>query len=202
MRKRSFEQLKKSMLYNEFNNFCKKMTEEYANSEAQFARTYYTTKYNISISCYYKIIEYAIVTNLVNDAVVSKAMNKAVENQKLHNRNAGCRSIIKYSKMYSQRCEHIAISYTNDEIRKIATNFADNPDISKEDLAASYGISRKVFELVLIRAIEDNIVEDATVTAMEKRSVENAAPEKAKRTQDYFTALKRKREANKEKITI
>ena len=135
MRKRSFEQLKKSMLYNEFNNFCKKMTEEYANSEAQFARTYYTTKYNISISCYYKIIEYAIVTNLVNDAVVSKAMNKAVANQKLHNQNAGCSSKVKYSKMYSQRCEYIAISYTNDEIRKMATDFADNPDISKENLA-------------------------------------------------------------------
>ena len=198
MKKRNFTQLQKSMTYWEFNNFCKKVTEQYANSEAKFARTYYTQMYNISESCYYRIIEYAIVTNLVNEKNVNKAMNKAIANQKLHNPNAGSTSLVKYSKMYAQRCEYISKSYTDEEVKEMVKIFTDNPNISKEDLASAYGISRKTFELVLIRAIEENIVENKTVDLMEKRSIENASLESKKGIEEYFNTLKKKREANKE----
>lgn len=201
-KKRSFTQLKKSMSCNEFNKFCKKLTEEYANSETQFARTYFTKYYNISVDCYYKVLEHAVVTNLVEDIVVTKMMNKAVANQNLHKNGAGGSSIAKYARMYDQRCKFIANSFTDKEIKRMAIDFGDNPDINKADLAASYGIARKVLELVLVRAIEENIADDKTVDAIERRSINNAKPEKKQITKDCFTALRKKREANKQGITL
>lgn len=190
------------MSYSEFNNFCKKLTEEYANSEAQFARSYFTEHYNISETCYYKVLEHAVVTNLVEDVVVIKMMNKAVENQDLHKRGAGGSSIAKYAKLYDQRCKFIANSFTDKEIEKMAIEFGDNPDISKADLAASYGIARKVLELVLIRAIEENIADNKTVNAIERRSTKNANSKDINKTKYYFESLRRKREANKQGITL
>ena len=76
-KKRSFKQLKKEKNAEELRKFCRKMTEEYANSEAQFARSYFSEHYNISEKCFYEVIKYAIETNLVEDVVVFKAMEKA-----------------------------------------------------------------------------------------------------------------------------
>lgn len=199
MKKRSFTQLQKTMSYNEFCKFCKKVTEEYAKSEAQFARTYFCEQYNISASCYYKVLEYAVVTNLVEDAIVTKMMNKAVTNQTLHKEGAGGSSLAKYSRMYEQRCEYIATTFPEDEVKKLAIDFADNTNISKEDFASSYGIARKVLELILERAIENNIVEDKVFEAIKKRSLSKNSNKAA---EDYFVALKKKREANKKGITL
>lgn len=199
MKKRSFIQLKKLMRYDEFCKFCKKVTEEYANSEAQFARSYFTENYNVSENCYYKILEYAVVTNLVEDVIVNKMMNKAVANQNLHSQGAGGSSIAKYARMYTQRCEYIAASFSEEEVKKIAIDFADNPDISKEDFATSCGIARKVLEIILERAIENNVVEDKVFEAIEKRSLSKNS---SKATKDYFVALSKKREANKKGITL
>lgn len=202
-KKRSFKQLEKSFVTcNEFNKFCKNLTEEYANSEAQFARSYFTENYNISVDCYYKVLEYAVVTNLVEDITVTKMMNKAVSNQNLHQNGAGGSSIAKYARMYTKRCQYIAITFTDKEIKRMALDFGDNPDISKADLAASYGIARKVLELLLVRAIEENIVDDKTVDAIERRSIKNAKPENVQMTKDYFAALRKKREANQKGITL
>jgi len=202
MRKRSFTQLKKNMSYEEFNKFCKRLTEEYAKSDAQFARTYFCEHYNISTSCYYKVLEHAVVTNLVEDIVVSKMMNKAVANQNLHKSGAGGSSLAKYARMYDQRCKYIANTFPKGEVEKFAIDFADNPDISKGDLAAAYGIARKVAELILVRAVEENIADDRTVIAIEERSIKNATPVKVQMTKEYFAALKKKREAYKQGITL
>lgn len=201
-KKRSFTQLKKSMTIDKFNKFCKKITEEYAKSEPHFARTYFTEHYNISTNCYYKLLEHAVVTNLVEDVVVSKMMNKAIKNQTAHNESAGATSVAKYARMYDQRCKYIANAFTDKEVIKVATDFGDNPDISKSDLASSYGVTRKVFELVLVRAIEENIADDRTIEAMEYRSIKNAKPQNVEMTKEYFAALRKKRESNKQGITL
>jgi len=201
-KKRSFTKLKKSMSAQEFDNFCKKITEEYAKSEAQFARTYFTQHYNISESCFYKILEHAVVSNLVEDVIVTKMTNKAVQNQNAHKNGAGVTTIAKYAKMYAKRSKNIAMQMTDEEIKTIAIDFADNPDIAKIDLAASYGITTKVLGYSLERAIEENIVEDKVVDAMEQRSIKNTRPENVELTKNYFTALRNKRESYKQGATL
>lgn len=199
IKKRSFTQLQKAMSYSDFCKFCKKITEEYAKSEPQFARSYFCNAYNISESCYYKVLEHAVVTNLVEDVIVSRMMNKAVANQSIHKDGAGISSRVKYARMYTQRCEYIAMTFSEEEVKRITTDFADNPDISKVDFASMCGVARKVLELVLERAIENNIVDDDVFEAIRIRSF---SKDSSKDTEDYFTTLKKKREANKKGIAL
>lgn len=195
-RKRSFIQLKKEMKYDEFVSFCKKITEQYANSELNFARSYFVEKYNISKRCFYEIIRFTIETALVEEKIVFKAMNKAETNSESHSKGSGGRCKANYEKMYTHMCQYIAMLATPKEIKLAAEEYAKNPNISKKDIATKYGWNRKTFEIILVRAIEEKIVEDRIVDAMEKRSVENAVLEQKENVKDYFKKLKKKRETN------
>lgn len=210
MKKRNFEELRKSMSLKEFNKFCKKVTEEYANSEPQFARTYFCETYRITISCFYKILEYAVVENLVDDIVVQRMIKKAMTNQNAHKNGAGYSSIIKYTRMYQKRKRNIAIApykkiareMSVETVRTIAVDFGDNPDITKKEFASAYGVHTKVIDFCLERAIEDNIADDKTVVAIEKRSIKNAKAENIEITKRYFSNLRKRRKANKKEITL
>lgn len=199
MGKRNFTQLRKSMDQERFASFCKKIATEYAKSEAKFARTYFTNAYNITGSCYDKVMEYAVVENLVEEVIVIKMMNKAIANQKLHGSNDGTTTRAKYARMYAKRCENIAKTFEKEEIKNIATDFAKSPSMTKRDFAASCGISRKVLELLLERAITENIVEDTVVDAIETRSLMRNSGED---TKVYFASLRTKREINKKESTL
>lgn len=196
-KKRNFTQLKKTMTLEELNKFCKKIAEEYAKGEAQYARTYFCKKYNITKSCFYKILEYSVVTNLVENIIVIRMLNKSVKNQNLHQKGAGGSSIAKYERMYVQRCRYIAMTFSNNEVNKFAIDFAENPNISKADIAFTYGINKKIADILLARAIEDGISDDKVVDAIERRSINNAKPENVEMTKQYFIAIRKKREANK-----
>ena len=201
-KKRSITQLKKTMNYEEFNVFCGLLAKQYANSETQFARTYFCERYNISKNCYYKILEYAIVTNLVSDKVVSRMMNKAIANAEAHAIGGGNAVNIHYNKMLAQRNNYILLQIPEQTIVNFANDFADNPDISKYDLAEAYEISLKIAELILVKAIEENIVPDHVVDSIESRSIINADKEDLQLTKNFFKALRQKRDANLKGITL
>lgn len=202
MKKRNFTQLKKTMILEELNKFSKKITEEYASSRAEYARTYFTTAYNITVSCFYKTLEYAVVRNIVEDTIVTKMMKKAIANQNLHKNGAGASSIIKYARMYTERYKYIASTMPEEEVRKLAIEFGDNPDISKAEFAAAYGVHQRVIGYCLNRAIIENIADDRTVDAIERRSINNAKAENVQTTKEFFTNLKKKREEKQKEITL
>jgi len=195
--KRSFTTIKKTMESDELEKFCKKIAEEYANSEPNFSRRYFCKQYRISESCYDKIKELAIVTDLVTDDIVEKMLAKSIANQNLHSNGAGISSIKKFAEMYKERHKHIALSYGEDDVREITEYFADNPNISKQDIAKERGIPTKVLEIILARAIEENIVDDSIVERIEERSLRNTHPSNNQRIMTYFEGLKKKREAFK-----
>ena len=197
MKKRSFRQLKKNMTYEEFNEFCKKIATEYANSESTFARTYFCNYYEIGESCFYRVLEYAIITNLVDDKLFKKMMEKSIANQISHKAGAGMTSVAKYNHLYSKRCEYITLSLPENKIKQIAEDFANNPNVSKEDIALKYNISRKVLELMLERSIIDNVVDDEIFEAIRNRSIKNSTPNKKTETEKYFEVLQEKRKNNK-----
>lgn len=201
-KKRSFSRLKKEKNFKEFCSFCKKLTEEYANSETHFSGSYFTEHYVISRKCFSEVIKYAIETNLVEDEIFFKAMKKSSKNSEAHSKGSGGRSRANYEKMYTRRCQYIAMLVPTDEIKKAVVDFADNPDISKVDIATAYGWNRKTFEILLVKAIEENLVDDRIVEAIEARSINNADIEKRQITKEYFAGLKKKREANKKGVTL
>ena len=197
-----FTQLEKKMTSEELEKFCKKITEEYANSAAQFARSYFCKKYEITISCFYKILEKSVINNLVEDITVQKMIKKAIENQNAHKNGAGASSIIKYAKMYTKRYKYIAETMKVNDIKELAEDFANNPNISKIQFALSYGVNSKVVDYCLKRAIIQNIVDDFTVKEIETRSIANATTNNIDMIKNYFANLKRIREENKKEIAL
>lgn len=196
MKKRNFSQLKEMFTLQELIEFCKNIAEEYANLESQYARSYFCNKYEITTSCFYKILEYAVITNLIEDVIVHKMMEKAIKNQNLHKNGAGISSIIKYAKMYTKRYKYIAETMIEEEVKDLARDFGDNPDITKAEFASAYGVNQRVIDFCLERAIKDNIADDKTVSAIEKRSIKNAKAENITITKKYFSDLRKERKAN------
>lgn len=194
MKARNWTQLKKTMTPAQLNKFCKKLAEQYANSESYFARDYFCRLYNITESCYYKAKEYAITQNLVDDDTVNKMMKKSAGNRDMHAKDSGAATVAKFARMSEER--------KRNKIIQAATEFADNPDISKKDLAIARGLTLREYEMMLVAAIEENLVNDQTVYAMEDRSVKNALAANVEKTLSFFDGLKKKREAFKEGITL
>lgn len=191
--KRSFSVLKKSMTTTAFDYFCQKIAEEYANSDGEFARSYFSNKYDISNACFYKVLEYAIINNLVSDEIVDLMQSKAIQNQKPHANEAGIKSILHYQNMRKKRYEKIVSNLSEKEIKTIAKEFANNFDISKEELAEKHSMSIKVIDLILLKAILELIVDDETFALIRERSLSNNNNKKA---EDFFNELAKKRNSN------
>lgn len=191
--KKNFKNLKVTMSLEKLNNFCKEIAEEYANSEPQFARQYFSNRYEITFSCFYKVLEYAVIHNLVEDIIVQKMMNKAISNQNLHRNGAGTSTVIKYAKMYAKRHKYIAEAISEKELKDLAIDFGNSPDIPKAEFASMYGVNSRVIDYALERAIKNNIVNDATVDLIEKRSINNAKKGNVEKVKMYFENLRKNR---------
>lgn len=193
MKKRSFRDLSKSMSTIEIDNFCKRIAESYADSETKFARTYYTEHENISVSCFYKVLERAVVLNLVSEKTVDKMEKKAELNQSAHAKGAGITSKEKYAMLRKKRNEYIIFLYSDEEIVKLSTDFANHPKISKAEFAEKYDISIKVIDTLLKKAITENLIDDETFAKIEERSLSKDSSLRAK---EFFKLLHERRNSN------
>lgn len=190
MKKRSFRDLAKTMSAQEMDRFCKKIAESYANSETRFARSYYTEHENISVSCFYKVLERAIVMNLVSEKTVDKMEKKAEINQASHAEGAGITSREKYAALRKKRNEYIIFLYSEEEIAQLATEFANHPEISKKEFAEKYDVSITVIDVLLKKAITENIIDDETFAKIEQRSLKK---DSSKRAKEFFQLLHERR---------
>ncbi len=189
---RNFTQLKKAMSEEELRKFCKKIAEEYADSKGEYARSYFVKEYDISGSCFYKILETSIIKNWVSDETMLKMEEKAVENQKVHAETAGLSTRKHYSEMRQKRQEYIISFYTEKEIEDLATDFANSP-LNKKEFAKQKGItSIRGLDLLLKKAIVEAIVDDIVFNDIRQRSVDNAKGDK-QRVKEFFIQLAKER---------
>lgn len=189
-RRRSFVKLRKSMALQEFECFCKRIAIQYAESENRFSRSYFIKEENISENCFYKILDEAVIRNLVSEEIVNKMEAKAIANQKNHAKNAGETSLKHYAELRKKRDEYIIFLYSDDEIKELAEEFAKRVKISKKDFAKKYDISIKVLDVLLKKAFTENIIDDETCKAIEKRSL---SKDSSKRAKDFFEQLWKRR---------
>lgn len=199
MKKRSFRDLKKSMTITQIDNFCKRIAESYANSESQFARTYYIEHENISESCFYKVLERAVILNLVSEKTVDKMEKKAMQNRSAHAKGAGMATREKYAMLRKKRNEYIIFLYSDEEIENLVTEFANNPEISKVEFAKKYDVSIQVLDTLLKKAITENIIDDETFAKIEKRSLSKNSSLRAK---NFFKLLHERRKCNQTGTTL
>lgn len=193
MKKRSFRDLCKNMSLEEVNNYCKKIAESYATSEARFARTYYTEHENISEKCFYAVLERAVVLNLVSEETVNKMENKSELNQAAHAKGVSTTSKEKYKKLRKKRNEYIIFLYSDKDIIDLATDFANQPGISKPAFAKKYNVSNNVIDTLLKKAITENLIDDETFSKIEERSLAKNSSLEAK---NFFRLLHERRESN------
>lgn len=191
--KRSFRELKKTMKEKELLEFCKKIAEEYANSSLEFARSYFMDKYDITSSCFYKCLELAIIRNLITEDLIEKMERKSINNQKAHDTTAGAKTHLKYYKMRKERDLNIFAEFSDNEIEKIAIEFAYSK-LKKAEFAKEKEISNRVIDLILKKAIEEAIVDDEVLYSIKERSIANA--KNVEETEVFFKELIRKRNEN------
>lgn len=193
-KKRSFTKLKNSMRLIEFESYCRKIAVQYANSDGQYSSSYFMKAENISKDCFYKILDEAVIRNLVADEIVDKMETKAVLNQKRHALNAGETSQQHYAQLRKKRNEYIIFLYSDIEIKVLAEDFAELVNETKADFAKRNGISTAVLDTLLKKAFTENLIDDETCRKIEKRSL---AKDPSKRAKIFFEQLWERRE-NKE----
>lgn len=189
---RSFTKIKKSMAAKEFKSFCIQIAEKYANSNEEFARSYFMKEYDISASCFYKILETTIIYNWVSDETVKKMEAKALINQKAHATEAGLSTRKHYAEMRQKRQEYILSLYTEKEIEDLAVKFAYSP-LSKKEFSEAEGISVGMLDKLLKKAIVELIVDDIIFNAIRHRSLEKASKNQKEKVKDFFIGLAKER---------
>ena len=193
--KRTYSYLKKHMSLTEFENFCKRIASLYAKSENQFSSSYFVENDNITKSCFYKVLEEAVVRNLVSDEVVNMMEKKAIFNQNANAKSAGATTLNHYARLRKKREKFIMSIFTDDKIKELAEYFAQNPEDSKKDIAIKYGITNRKLDEFLQYAFINNIADDETCKLIEVRSLAKNSDDRAKQ---FFTQLWEKRISNKE----
>lgn len=189
--KRNYSYLKKHMSQEEFKTFCKKVANQYAKSDDHFSSSYFVKTENITKSCFYRVIEEAVVRNWISEEIVNKVEAKSISNQKYHAQNAGETTLRKYAELRRKRNEYIFSLYSDEEIRNIAKEFAERKEnISKRDFAKKYDLNIVVLDALLKKAFVENIADDEICKTIERRSLQR---DSSKRTVEFFQYLWSKR---------
>lgn len=182
---------------NAFDSIAKKATEEYANSLPEYSQEQVAADFDITTSCLRNLMDYAIIESIVTREIADGVLRKSVLNQQKKHPEAGGTSIKHHRDLIKQR-----------EDKK-----AGELDIFTIDMAVSeylYGTgdinvvintykleSKKIFNLVLKRAIAENVCSDEDVDKLIEKSLSKSITlDKIK----LFRELIEKREEFKSKI--
>lgn len=139
----------------------KKMVTEYANSDLDFARTYFTEKYKISEHTFYKSRDYAIILGIVGEETCKKLRAKAAANCSRNNsRNSARKSLTHFEELKRQR-KYLRDAYSKDMIRSIANEYVQGATV--RDIATSHGTGEFTIKYLLKKGIVLLILDSNTV---------------------------------------
>lgn len=150
--------------HNLSNQIIIKMITEYATSNLEFARTYFSDKYGISIHTFYKARDYAVIFGLVDNEICRRLREKTAANYKQNNtKNTARASLLHFYDLTKER-EKIIDGFSENEIRDIGLKYFCG--ISVEKIAICYDVgeyvirsllSKGIIELIFDREIVDGI---------------------------------------------
>ena len=191
MKKRSYNALKNELETTErFNDFAAEVANKYATTDLEYARKHICEDYGITSTCYYKLLEYAVVECLVDDVTVVNIMGKSANNQALYYEGSGGTSVAKYNRLYDARCKKIASKMPLSLVCELAKSFASGAKgTSKYRLACDNEISTRVIDYVLEMAILEDVVLEEEKVKIAKRLIKTAKKEDKKETERYVRNL-------------
>lgn len=191
--------LERMMSPKELDQFSRQRSMEYAKGGLEFSRSWFTKAYNITSACFYWLLERSVVRDLVSDEIVDKMRRKSVANSNIKSQeNAKTNTIaseVHYAKLIRERKWFIFLrDFPEEDKIKITTFFAKHPEVSKEECAKQFGISKASLDKIVEDSLLENRVDDEIFLRIRARSL-GANPSKI--AINYFTTLKRKRNQNK-----
>lgn len=193
MKRKNYSELKKTRNRRQMRAYVREVAEFYANTDNGISKPYITNYYQITDSCYYKILEYAVIWGVVDDVIVKRMEEKTSYNAQLHS-GTSYRTENKYSELRKLRREYAEFPFTKKEAKEITHLFVEEK-ISKEDLARKFCTTRSKIDKAIYVSIELNWVKDEIYNKIKESSLKADSSEK---TVNFFKELDYLRESNKE----
>ncbi len=193
MKRKNYSELEKTRNRRQMRAFVREVAEFYANTDNGISKPYITNYYQITDSCYYKILEYAVIWGVVDDVIVKRMEEKTSYNAQLHS-GTSYRTENKYSELRKLRREYAEFPFTKKEAKEITHLFVEEK-ISKEDLARKFCTTRSKIDKAIYVSIELNWVKDEIYNKIKESSLKADSSEK---TVNFFKELDYLRESNKE----
>ncbi len=145
----------------------RKIATEYANSPEDKARTHFTEKYKITDHVFYKVLEFAIVCNIVDDDTRLLIRNKSVSNYKLHNeKEKSKKAVDHYADLTRRRKVHFDLIPQQD-ILDISYKYADGVKLSV--ISNAYGYSEETIKRLIAKGIIQVITPSSVVLSIRNR---------------------------------
>ena len=140
------------------------IVKEYANSDLDFARTYYSEKYNISNHTFYTLRDYAIIFCLVDTDTCKKLQKKSTANYSRNNAsNSAKASIAHYNSLLEKR-QRFLNSFSSNEIKDIALKYVEGVDVEK--IAIAYDTGAFAIKYLLKKGIVSLILDANIVNSI------------------------------------
>lgn len=193
MKRKNYSELEKTRNRRQMRAYVREVAEFYANTDNGISKPYITNYYQITDSCYYKILEYAVIWGVVDDVIVKRMEEKTSYNAQLHS-GISYRTENKYSELRKLRREYAEFPFTKKEAKEITHLFVEEK-VSKEDLARKFCTTRSKIDKAIYVSIELNWVKDEIYNKIKESSLKADSSEK---TVNFFKELDYLRESNKE----
>lgn len=147
-----------------------KIVLEYANSDTDLARTFFTEKYDISVHTFYSLRDYSIITGLVTMQTYYKLKKKAAYNYSIHNeKNSALKSEQKFKELLKRRNQYIDSNFSTSDIEDIGLQYSQG--ISRQIIGEKYQICTEVVSQLLFKGLYDLIYSPEIILAIKARII-------------------------------
>lgn len=140
----------------------------YAEKPAEYSYRYFCEEYGISKGTFYTILDKAVIENIVDSATVKKMAKKAANNSEAKaGKGAEGRSRRHYYHLIQKRAIY---ELPKKEAIDVAIKYAKRTILRKEFLEQNF-ITSKLLDRTLLKAIENNWIDDDTVDRIKKKAL-------------------------------
>ena len=134
---------------------------EYANSNLDFARSYFSEKYQISEYTFYKARDYAIIFCLVDNDTFKRIRDKSSSNYRRNNdQKSAASSLAHFDELIVKRQEFLD-GFSTAEILDIALKYVEG--LSVKNIALCYGTGEYAIKKLIKKGIVELIFDSVTV---------------------------------------
>lgn len=196
---RTFTQLQKEKSFEELKEFEINVLERYARSDFAVSQADVARDNNITLSCFKRMKEDAIIHGYISRDLAEAIRNKAVAKCEMRIQQSSGKCILYYKKLIEQREEFLVTAIPKAQIKVIAEDVANNPSNPIKYFKRKYNLeSDRMVRLILKIAIVENVVSDETMELIIKRSLNVCVHARVKyKIKKVFDEFRKEREKNK-----